>query len=82
MDDDNELHPLDILSAYGHAGSFIEARLSRLKASTEPDTEDIDRCETMSAVLFSGILLATSYMDDSVRIVPDEDAPDGKRMLS
>ena len=73
MDDDNELHPLDVLGAYGVAGSFIETRLARLKKAAIQDTTAIEQAEGMSAVLFSGLMYATSYMTDAVRLIPNPD---------
>ena len=81
MDDDNELHPLDIISSYGTAGAFIEARLSRLKANSGNEAE-VEQCEAMSHVLMNGIMLATSCLDESVHILPDDDAPGAVQMLS
>jgi len=83
MEDDNELHPLDILDAYGTAGSFIETRLARLKATADTDPQEIEFCEGMSGVLFAGIMLATSYLTDDVRVLASgDDEPDAVRMLS
>lgn len=79
MDDDTLIHPLDVLSTYATAGAFVEPRLSRLKATPNPDAEDVQAAEGLSQVLFAGIVMAISELEDSVTVVP-VDVPE--RMLS
>lgn len=79
MDDEAELHPLDILTAYAAAGIFIETRLKRLRLQQASEDELI-AAEGMSDVLFSGIVFATSLMSDDVQLVTESTSP--ARMMS
>jgi hypothetical protein len=80
MEDDDHLDPLDVLHAYGVAGSFTETRLARLKL-TSASPEEIEQCEGMSGVLFRGMVFAASCMTDEIHIIPDPNESE-TRMLS
>lgn len=81
MDESELIDPLDILHVYAAAGTFVEARLARLRSTPEPDADELIACEGMSDVLFRGIVTATSCMTDEVTIT-GPGSPDATRMLS
>ncbi len=79
-EDDTLIHPLDALNAYALAGSFVEARLARLKADKKAELEEVQAAEGLSRVLFYGICAAMSELDDAVTVTTTESDP--ARMLS
>ncbi len=79
-EDDTLIHPLDALNAYALAGSFVEARLARLRANKKADPEEVATAEGLSNVLLYGICATMSELDDAVTVQVTEADP--ARMLS